>query len=164
MLGVSFEKQVHELFLARGWTLCLAESCTGGALAARLTAQAGSSRYFLGGIVAYSNAFKSKLLNVQTATLKDKGAISEEVVKEMVDGALTLSGSDFAVAVSGIAGPDGGTASKPVGTVWCAVGRKGKKPLAWVLQLDGDREQVINGSVNAVLDGLLRYAQDELKE
>lgn len=160
----SYEVQIHRLFTASGWTLSTAESCTGGAVSARLTAVAGASLYYAGGVVAYSNALKTQLLDVKASLLKEKGAVSEEVVKRMVEGALTLTGSDFALAVSGIAGPEGGTASKPVGTVWCALGRKGKKPVAWMLNLEGTRAEVILGSVNALLDGLLRYAQHEVKE
>lgn len=164
MMPEPLENQILKLFVASGWTLSLAESCTGGAVSAKLTAIPGASQYFLGSIVAYSNELKSKTLAVDRSVLKEKGAVSEETVKQMVDGILTVTGSDFAVAVSGIAGPEGGTASKPVGTVWCALGRRGKKPQAWHLQINGTREEVIRGSVNALLDGLLRYAQDELKE
>lgn len=164
MMTEPLEMQIHQLFIARGWTLSLAESCTGGAVAAKLTAIPGASQYFLGGVIAYSNSLKTKALGVDSALLKEKGAVSEETVKQMVDGVLSLTGSDFAMAVSGIAGPEGGTASKPVGSVWCAFGRSGKKPQAWLLQLHGTREEVIRGSVHALLDGLLRYAQDELKE
>lgn len=164
MIPAPFEIQVHELFLAHKWTLAAAESCTGGAVSATLTSIPGASAYFLGGVVVYSNQLKTKLLGVPSQLIKDKGAVSEEVAKKMTEGMLASTGSDFALAVTGIAGPDGGTASKPVGTVWCSVGRQGKKPLAWQINIQGTRAQVITGSVNALLDGLLRYAQHELRE
>ncbi|WP_439107364.1 CinA family nicotinamide mononucleotide deamidase-related protein [Congregibacter sp.] len=110
-----------------GITLSCAESCTGGMIASMLTQIAGASDVFPGGFVTYSNALKQSVLGVQASTLESEGAVSEATVKEMVSGALDASGADLAVAVSGIAGPGGGSAEKPVGTVW----------LAW-----GDRQRV----------------------
>lgn len=164
MIPEPIENQIHELFIQRNWTLSLAESCTGGAVAARLTALSGASQYFLGSIVAYSNELKIKILGIHPTALKEKGAVSQEIAMQMVEGVISLTNSEFALAVTGIAGPTGGTASKPVGTVWCSFCRKGKKPIAWQLQLNGSREEIIFGSVNALLEGLLRYAQQELKE
>jgi nicotinamide-nucleotide amidase len=102
-------------------TLITAESCTGGYLAHLITSIPGSSTYFSGSIVSYSYYLKQRLLNVSNETLKKYGAVSEEVVQEMAQGALEKSESDYAIAVSGIMGPDGGTPDKPVGTVWIAV-------------------------------------------
>jgi PncC family amidohydrolase len=164
MMPEPFEQQLHRLFIERQWSLLLAESCTGGAIAAKLTAQPGASKYFLGSIVSYSNALKTSLLGVQESTLKEKGAVSEETALEMVEGTLLRYGSDFALAVTGIAGPEGGTASRPVGTVWYALGRKGKQPQVKQLRIEGGRQDVITGAVNAVLEALLSYAQDELRE
>lgn len=101
-----------------GMTISLAESCSGGYIAHLLTNIPGSSAYFLGGVVSYSNSAKMNLLNVKEATLDVHGAVSQETVEEMAQGAIDAFGSDCAIAVSGIAGPDGGTEEKPVGTVW----------------------------------------------
>lgn len=107
---------------ARNKTLVTAESCTGGLIASQLTEIAGSSRVFAGSFVTYSNAMKTAMLGVQPATLDMYGAVSEQTVREMALGALQRSGADYAVAVSGVAGPDGSTADKPAGTVWIAWG------------------------------------------
>lgn len=113
---------VVNLLLQQGKTLATAESCTGGLIASQITAIAGASAVFEMGIVSYSNRIKHDLLNVETVTLEKHGAVSEAVVIEMALGALQQSQSDYVIAVSGIAGPDGGTESKPVGTVWVAWG------------------------------------------
>ena len=104
----------------RGWRLALAESCTGGLASSLLTDVAGSSAWFAGAVVAYSNEAKRNILGVPQATLDTKGAVSRETVLAMTRGALGVFGADVAVAVSGIAGPDGGSPQKPVGTVWMA--------------------------------------------
>ena len=109
--------KVHKQLLARQQTVSVAESCTGGLVGAALTEQPGSSGYFLGGIQAYANAVKTDLLGVSHETLLSFGAVSEEVVRAMAEGAVMISGAHISVAVSGIAGPDGGTTDKPVGTV-----------------------------------------------
>ena len=105
----------------RGWTLGTAESCTGGMIASMLTALPGVSEYFYGGVVAYKNEVKRDLLGVAEATLAAHGAVSAECVVEMAQGARKVLKTDCAIAVSGIAGPDGGTEDKPVGTVYVAV-------------------------------------------
>ena len=102
----------------RGLTLSVAESCSGGYIAHLLTNIAGSSAYFKGGVVSYANSAKMNLLNVNKSTLDTYGAVSQEVVEEMAKGAIEAFNTDCAIAVTGIAGPDGGTAEKPVGTVW----------------------------------------------
>jgi nicotinamide-nucleotide amidase len=119
--GASLEETVAEWLVARGETLATAESCTGGAVAARFTAMAGASRYFLGGVVAYSNDIKVNVLGVDTEALARHGAVSEAVARQMAEGARRLTGSTYALATTGIAGPDGGTPQKPVGTVWMAL-------------------------------------------
>ena len=118
-------------------TLATAESCTGGALASQLTAMAGASEYYRGGVVAYSNEVKECALGVSHQTLLDHGAVSEETVRQMAEGARSRLGSDYAVATTGIAGPGGGTPQKPVGTVWIAVASR-QQTVARLLHF-GDR-------------------------
>ena len=105
----------------RGQTLATAESCTGGTIGRMITAHAGSSQHYVGGVIAYSNALKQSLLGVPAPTLLDHGAVSEQTVMAMAEGARERLGADYAIATSGIAGPDGGTPEKPVGTIWIAV-------------------------------------------
>lgn len=121
---IPLEVLVGELLKKKKLTVSTAESCTGGSIAARLTAIAGSSEYFNGSVVAYSNDVKMSLLHVSPDTLRQYGAVSEETVIEMVKGAMEALKTDCAVATSGIAGPGGGTPDKPVGTVWIAAGYK----------------------------------------
>ena len=131
---------VHRTLLQRGLTLAVAESCTGGNIASQLTAQAGASAYFKGGVVAYSNEVKKNVLGVQHKTLEVYGAVSEETACEMVQGVRQRLGADVAIATTGIAGPDGGTREKPVGTVWIAVA-DGDGCFAQLLQHGGSRRQ-----------------------
>lgn len=118
---IPLEKAILNKMEAKGYTLSVAESCTGGYISHLLTQHAGSSNVFLGGSVTYSNTLKESILGVKHATLELQGAVSEETVTEMVQGALFKFKSDYAIAVTGIAGPGGGTDDKPVGTVWIAV-------------------------------------------
>jgi competence/damage-inducible protein CinA-like protein len=122
----TLESVVGELLKEHKKTLSTAESCTGGYIAHRITSIAGSSDYFMGSIVSYSNEMKMNLLNVKPETLEKHGAVSEATVIEMVKGALKTMETDIAVSVSGIAGPGGGTREKPVGTIWLAVGDQNK--------------------------------------
>jgi PncC family amidohydrolase len=115
------EAELVRLLARKKKTLALAESCTGGFIAHQITNVPGASEIFLGGIVAYSNGVKEKFLGVLAATLKKHGAVSEAVAREMAEGARKKFGADFAIAVTGIAGPTGGTKSKPVGTVFISV-------------------------------------------
>ena len=143
---------------AAGKAVATAESCTGGWIAKSITDIAGSSAVFGYGIVSYSNGAKESMLGVKNATLDVHGAVSEPVVKEMVDGVLHLSGADIAVAVSGIAGPDGGTDDKPVGTVWFAWAvRDGANALVDTSceHFSGDRELVRELTVAHALQGVL---------
>lgn len=139
---------------ARGRTVATAESCTGGWIAKAITDVAGSSGAFGYGVVSYSNAAKEALLGVRPATLAEHGAVSEATVREMAAGVLERSGADYAVAVSGIAGPEGGTPSKPVGTVWFAWMSRGGDCEAERHRLEGGREAVRRASVLIALDGL----------
>ena len=141
-----------------GKTVSAAESCTGGWIAKSITDIPGSSAVFAYGVVSYSNGAKESLLGVQNLTLAEHGAVSELVVEEMAKGALGLSGADIAVAVSGIAGPDGGTDEKPVGTVWFAWAvRDGADALVDTSceQFSGDRDLVRELTVAHALQGVL---------
>ena len=120
------EHAVAEILKEKGKILTTAESCTGGSVARLLTSISGSSEYFRGGLVAYSNKIKNKILGVKSETLEKYGAVSQETVEEMAKGALKLFDADYAVAISGIAGPGGATEDKPVGTTWIAVADKDK--------------------------------------
>jgi nicotinamide-nucleotide amidase len=119
-MELDLEKAIGELLKVHRLTLAVAESCTGGLIGHRLTNVSGSSAYFLGGIIAYSNEIKEKLLGVSHTTLTDFGAVSEETAREMARGACRALGADLGVAVTGIAGPDGGMPGKPVGLTWIA--------------------------------------------
>jgi nicotinamide-nucleotide amidase len=138
--------------------LVTAESCTGGWIAKTLTDIPGSSEWFECGLAAYSYEAKQALLGVRPETLQHHGAVSRETVIEMVSGALVHSGASLAVAVTGIAGPGGGTDDKPVGTVWIAWKRRGGYPHAEVFQFDGDREAVRRQTVAAALRGMTSLA------
>jgi len=144
---------VEELIVA-GREVATAESCTGGWIAKSLTDIPGSSACFSYGIVSYSDGAKSALLGVAESTLATHGAVSEAVVLEMADGVLERSGADLSVAVSGIAGPDGGSDEKPVGTVWFAWAATGAESTAAVKRLRGDRDSVRAQSVIIALQGL----------
>ena len=118
---MSLEEKIGELLKAKKMTLSTAESCTGGSIAALITSVPGSSEYFKGGVVAYSNEVKMNMLHVSLETLQKYGAVSRETVIEMVQGVMESMKTDGAEATSGIAGPGGGTPEKPVGTIWMAV-------------------------------------------
>jgi nicotinamide-nucleotide amidase len=141
----------------RELTLVTAESCTGGWLAKVCTDLPGSSRWYAGGVVTYSNELKQSLLGVAPESLVRFGAVSEQVVREMAAGALERLGGDLAVAVSGVAGPDGGSRDKPVGMVWFAWARRRKRvPLvtAAVEQFPGNRDDVRRAALLRALRGL----------
>lgn len=142
-------------------TIATAESCTGGLVAKVLTDRAGSSGYVLGGLVTYSNEAKQGLLGVSRKSLDEHGAVSEPVVREMVAGALAATGADIAVAISGVAGPGGGSEDKPVGTVWFAWGSSPASTVAVVKHFEGNRDQVRRQSVLFALQGVKGFV-DEL--
>ena len=138
-----------------GLTLATAESCTGGWVSMALTSIAGSSKWFERGFVTYSNESKQQLLGVSASTLASNGAVSEAVAREMAAGALRQSSAQVAVSVTGIAGPDGGTPAKPVGTVCIACAGPGSKLHSATMQFTGNREDVRRQSVVAALRGVL---------
>ena len=157
----SVEVQIGHLLRKRELKLAVAESCTGGLIGDRITNVPGSSEYFLGGLVAYANEAKVALLGVSWDTLNTKGAVSQETVLEMARGARRILNTDIAVAVTGIAGPGGGTPEKPVGTTWIGlVAKEGE----WtrLFQFSGNREQNKISSANAALQMLLDYLQDQI--
>lgn len=151
--------ELADSLLATGRQLVTAESCTGGWIAKACTDRPGSSQWFRGGIVAYTNELKATLLGVQDRTLAEQGAVSEATVREMAAGALDRLGGDVAVAVSGIAGPEGGTPDKPVGTVWFAWAERtstGVTVRATLEHFPGDRERIRLRAVVAALRGVFR--------
>jgi len=150
-------QQVVDEMIAAGGSVATAESCTGGWIAKALTDISGSSACFGYGIVSYSNEAKEAVLGVQQRTLAAHGAVSDAVVREMAEGVLHLSGADLSVAVSGIAGPDGGTPDKPVGTVWFAWSARGPRGMRTDSELQrfaGDRDSVRRQTVLHGLRGL----------
>jgi nicotinamide-nucleotide amidase len=152
-------EKLGKLLLEVGWTLGVAESCTGGLLGHSLTNIPGSSDYFKGGIVAYANEIKRRLLQVEESTLEKYGAVSRETALQMARGARAALSVDIAASITGIAGPDGGTADKPVGTVWIAVSHPGGEQ-ARLYQMDGDRLQVKQQSARTALEMLIGVIED----
>jgi nicotinamide-nucleotide amidase len=148
-------EQVAAAVQQHGLMMVTAESCTGGWIAKTLTDLAGSSAWFDAGVVTYSYGAKEALLGVNPRTLERTGAVSEETALEMVSGALARFGAGVAVAVTGIAGPTGGTPDKPVGTVWVSWKRRGGYAQASLFHFDGDREAVRRQTVAVALKGVL---------
>ncbi|CAH0350820.1 CinA family protein [Aquabacterium sp. CECT 9606] len=140
---------------ARGWLMATAESCTGGLIAATCTEVSGSSAWFERGFVTYSNLAKTELLGVDAAVIDAHGAVSEAVARAMAEGALARSSAQIAVAVTGVAGPTGGSPDKPVGTVWLAWAVQGGDTRAQRCQFPGDRAAVRWATVAQALQGLL---------
>lgn len=151
----TLSQRVGNALLSRGWRLATAESCTGGGIAAALTDVAGSSQWFERGFVSYSNEAKQDMLGVSAETLVSHGAVSEATVSEMVTGALARSRAQVAVAVSGIAGPTGGTPDKPVGTVCLAWWVTGAAPVVRTEHFGGARAAVRAQTVECALQGVL---------
>ena len=141
--GATVQEQVHRLLVESGKTLAVAESCTGGSIAAKFTAMAGASAYFLCGVTAYANEAKRDILGVDASLIELYGAVSEQVARAMAEGVRRISGADYAVATTGIAGPAGGTAEKPVGTVWFAVSSE-RGTVAMMRNSGTDRGQIID--------------------
>jgi nicotinamide-nucleotide amidase len=160
---VGFSKKdmvnLQKLLRLKNKKLTTAESCTGGLIASKITQISGSSDIFNGGLVAYSNDIKLKYLGVSQQFLDNFGAVSEKVVMQMLDGALQMFNSDFAVAVSGIAGPNGGSEQKPVGTVVIGIGSKNGFKKTKVYHFKGNREQIQIQSANKALKKLKKLVK-----
>ena len=152
--------QLAEVLLKHKVSMATAESCTGGWVAKILTDRAGSSAYLLAGIVTYSNDAKKELLGVTETSLEAHGAVSEPVVREMVAGALATTKANVAVAISGVAGPGGGSDEKPVGTVWFAWGRSPADTVAVAERFSGNRDSVRRQAVLFALQGVKGYLEN----
>ena len=150
---------VHDIMCKRGLTLATAESCTGGTIASRFTAMAGASAYFLGGVVAYANEAKRDILGVNYDDILEHGAVSECVARQMAEGVRRITGADYAIATTGIAGPAGGSEAKPVGTVWMAIATP-QRTVAMMRASGSDRGQIINRASAYAIEMLYK----ELKE
>ncbi len=142
--------KLHQLLVEKDLTLSVAESCTGGLLSHLITQNAGASKYFLGGVIAYSNQLKKDLLGVSSKTLDTHGAVSQETAEAMCEGLYQKTKADICLAITGVAGPTGGTPEKPVGLVWMAIRCKNLKIFS--MHFDGDRQEIIGRSAEAILD------------
>jgi nicotinamide-nucleotide amidase len=150
-------EQLSQRLLTAAMKIAVAESCTGGWVAKVMTDIAGSSAWFDRGYVTYSNDAKRQMLGVPATLLAQHGAVSSPVVEAMVQGVLTFSDADVALAISGIAGPGGGSDEKPVGTVWLAWGLAGASPVSQLHQFDGERDAVRRQAVAAAMRGMLEH-------
>jgi PncC family amidohydrolase len=150
------EIRLGKLLLLRGLRLAVAESCTGGLIGHRITNVAGSSAYFIGGVISYANEAKLRLLGVRGETLEKHGAVSRETVLEMASGVRSALAADVGIAVSGIAGPGGGTPEKPVGTIWIGLSTPDGEQ-SWSYRLEGDRVQIKEAAAECALRRLAEY-------
>jgi nicotinamide-nucleotide amidase len=152
---ISLEESLGELLRDRGLTLASAESCTGGNIARMITSVPGSSSYYSGSVIAYENRIKSEVLGVDPLVIDEKGAVSRDVVEQMARGVRQLMGTDTSISTSGIAGPEGGTDEKPVGTTWICV-QYGEESFAKLYRFGGTRERIIDQASNTALQLLRR--------
>lgn len=159
----SVSQVLGDLLAERELTVACAESCTGGNIAHKITQSPGSSAYFLGSVVSYSNDVKANVLNVSRNDLGRYGAVSREVVSSMARGVSELMHSDCALATSGIAGPDGGTKFKPVGTVWMSA-KYGDKVVTELIHFTGNRDNVIESATNHVMVMLIKLLRNNYTE
>jgi nicotinamide-nucleotide amidase len=159
--GATVDEQVAELLRSRGWTIATAESCTGGLLAGRLTDLAGSSEYVLGGLVVYSNEAKTALAGVDATLIERVGAVSVEVAEALADGARSALGTEIGVGITGVAGPGGGTATKPVGLVCFSVSGPDGARIARSTRLAGDRADVRERSTTVAMHLVRRLLRGE---
>ncbi len=155
---MSPEERLNRLLTRRGLTIAVAESCTGGLISSRITDVAGASAYFQAGLVTYSNKAKETLLSVPEDLLTAKGAVSAEVAARMAEGARHATGADIGLSVTGVAGPGGGTRSKPVGTVYMGLAAAGVS-LAGQHKFDGDRAAIKRQTADAALTFVLDYLE-----
>ncbi len=151
--------RLQEIAIAHGITVATAESCTGGNIARQITSQSGSSGHFLGGVVSYANDVKHRVLGVPETILDNPGAVSEPCARAMAEGARTVIGADIAVSTTGIAGPDGGTARKPVGLVYIGLATA-SETIVEEHVFSGDRAAVIEAATVRALDLLLNAAAE----
>ena len=156
--SLSLAQQLGKALNARGWKITCAESCTGGGIGYAITSVSGSSAWFERGFITYSNEAKSEVLGVNPDTLLVYGAVSEQTVEQMAQGALEHGKADLAIAVSGIAGPDGGSPEKPVGTVWFGVAVK-DKVISLHQRFVGDRLEIRQQAIEHALEHALVMAQ-----
>ena len=154
MNSIDLTKTLAEILLSRNWTVSLAESCTGGLVSATLTELAGSSEWFERGYITYSNEAKTECLEVPARLIESHGAVSEPVAKAMAEGARINSGSNVAISITGIAGPSGGTAEKPVGTV-CFGWATENQTLTKTMHFNGDRQAVRQQATEFALTELI---------
>ena len=154
--------ELQKLLRANNKTITTAESCTGGLIAHLITKISGSSDIFNGAIVSYSNEIKAQELNVKKETLDNFGAVSKEVVNQMLSGSLVKFSADYAIAVSGIAGPSGGSEKKPVGTVVIGIASKNTDFMVATHHFKGNREEVQNLAANTALEKFLKFLQKSL--
>ena len=158
--GSTVEAQLHDILLKRGKTLAVAESCTGGMIASKFTAMAGASAYFRGGVVAYANEAKRDILGVRMEDIECFGAVSEVVALEMAEGVRRITGADYAIATTGIAGPTGGSKHKPVGTVWMAIATP-EDSRAIMRNSGTDRGQIISRASAYAIEMLYEEIKDK---
>ena len=158
---IKLSTQIGDLLKAKRYTLALAESCTGGLASATITDIAGSSAWFENGFITYSNAAKQSMLGVSEATLNQYGAVSEQTASEMVAGALNHSQANLAASITGIAGPAGGSADKPVGTVCFAYAIKNQPVTIITHHFTGNRQAIRHQSVIQLLNGLIALIQSQ---
>lgn len=156
-------KELLQCLYDNGQTLGTAESCTGGMIAQAIIAVPGASNYFRGGIVSYANDIKVRLLHVSEATIAEKTVVSEEVARQMVEGACEALGCDYAISSTGVAGPGGGTPENPVGTIWIAYGTKDDVRTLKLTEDDG-RDINISRATNAALKGFIDYYKEKNPE
>lgn len=152
--------QIAEILLRRGELLACAESCTGGLLCKTLTDVPGSSAWFERGLITYSNLSKVQLLGVPSTTVALHGAVSEQTVRAMAEGLVRHTPADWGVAITGVAGPGGGSREKPVGTVWIGWSRRGQPARVEQFRFEGERAQIRKLSLAAGLKGLLQCLRD----
>ncbi len=156
----SLSSKIGEILIQKGQTIASAESCTGGLLSHVLTSVSGSSGYFIGGVVAYSNSIKEAALGVRAGTLEQFGAVSTQTAQEMADGIRMRFDTDIGLSTTGIAGPTGGTPEKPVGLVWIGIStEKGTHTIE--CHFDGDRDQIKNSTVHKLLSLLLEDLEED---